>query len=158
MSFLILTQRVMWWWSTFQGTFLIFLVFYISFLELLFLFQFPVGNILFILVILLNATYIWYWLKYFWWCRSKRITSSHKLRSCTLWKVHAHNNASGNWALFAHGYDFFFLNRIMLHVSWLVSTAYYIQENPTTLLLIQCSYHWFSHKQLLFDNQLIWIS
>ena len=143
MSFLILTQRVMWWWSTFQGTFLIFLVFYISFLELLFLFQFPVGNILFILVILLNATYIWYWLKYFWWCRSKRITSSHKLRSCTLWKVHAHNNASGNWALFVHGYDFFFFKSnnascFMISIYCLLHTrkSDYIVINPVFLSLI----------------------
>ena len=89
-----------------------------------------------ILVILLNATYIWPELKDFWQCRSKLITPSSKLRPCTLWTVHVHDNTSENWVLLTHDYDLLFKNQTTLHFFWLVFHAVNKPSNQTALSLI----------------------
>ena len=86
---------------------------------------FPIRNILSRLVILLNATYIWPWLKDLWRCRSKLITPSSKLRPCTFRTVHAHDNTNGKGVLLMHGCDLFFL--------W---------PNDTSCFMIDTHYSW----------------
>ena len=59
------------------------------------------------LVILLNTTYIWPWLKDFWDSKSKLTTPTVKLRPCTLWTVQAHDSVKKNCVLLRDGYCLF---------------------------------------------------
>ena len=95
--------------------------------------HFPIKYNSLMLVILLNATYICPWLKYFWDFKSKLTTPSVKLRSCTLWTVQAHDNVKWNCVLLTDGYCLF-LRRPNNASRFFVGTQWYCRAVTSDLI------------------------